>query len=406
MRLLQQAPNQPPIYVGGVVRIGPRIGQSAAACFWKFWTGGNEIYAATRSGGNQTKISVHASGEIHMHFGPRNMQKFAPPVCLSDGWAHAVEIRFLIGHGASRPPPELVKLRKQNHKVLLADVPSDHVLILNLLVGKSTTPLPAAFGGAVQIWRSPLKDGRVAVLVCGILPMNEENAKTLKHIRSELNPKANYEGKLVGQPPYLECVFAVPGSGGNVVFVVPMGAEGYRFEGDDAELPSLEPRPIQITSPDAAIPILAPDGEDVGTLSIDGITTEIALLKNRNVVGPLGTVTLSIDSERLRFGEVFARPTVGIESLPSIAGGQPKTWAYPVNTRFDGEELTVGIGLISCALRNANVAVPMDALKEGEELLIRAPVTEIELRVSRTKRIDSQPLTGSFRLRDIAQQGN
>jgi hypothetical protein len=402
MGIFLPAPHQPPIYVGGVVRVGPGIGEVATACYWKFWTEGNEVYAAGRGGGHLTKISVHASGEIHMHVGPRNVQKLSPPVPLGDDWVLAVEFRFLLGHGAFSPPPQLVKLKKKTDKALLAQVPPDHVLVLNLLIGKSSAAPPGAFANVGQIWRSTLKDGRVAVLVGRSMPIDEENAKKLKLIRFEMNPKVNFEGSLKGQPPpYFEFSEWTWGPGGNVIFVVPMGAEGFRFEGDDAEPESLESRQLLITCPDVTVPISAPNGATVGTLSIGGGPREIDLVKNTSVIGVLGTVTLSIDAEKLRFGETFTRPSVGIECPPTIGGAQPREWAYPVHTRFDGENLTVAIEIISCAFRNSNTAVPMHALNDGEELLVRAPAVAIELRVSRAKSVDSLPLNGSFRLRDI-----
>jgi hypothetical protein len=123
MPILELASNRPPIYVGQAIRVGPGIGGTATACFWRFWTEGSEIYAASRSGGHQTKISVHASGEIHMARGPRNNQMFYPLMPVGDDWAHAVEIRFLLGRGAFSPPPAMTRLKKKKDKALLVQVP-------------------------------------------------------------------------------------------------------------------------------------------------------------------------------------------------------------------------------------------------------------------------------------------
>lgn len=387
--------------VGKSVRVGPGNGQIPTACFWKFWTEGNEIYAASRGGGHLSKISVHASGQIHMHLGPRNTLTFAPPVALGDDWLHAIEIRFLLGRGSFTPPPSLMKLKK-NDKALLVQVSPNNVFLLNLLVGKAGGSLPGAFINSSQIWQSSLKDHRTVLLVARIPPMDQENEKQLNFIRSELNPKANFEGKLTGQPTYLECIHAFWGPGGNVVFVVPMGREGYRFEGDDQEPDTTNSQPTQMSCPTISVPISAPNGAIVGTVLIAGATSDIALVKNASVISVLGSVTLSIDTEALRFGEQFTRPSVAISCVPTIGGAQPKTWDYLINTRFDGKKLNVKIGAISAALRNRNLPVPASILKDDEELLMRAPAAEITLSADREHPSVSAALLCSFRLRDIA----
>jgi hypothetical protein len=402
MSPLKIASGRPPTRVGKSVRVGPGNGEVPTACFWKFWTEGNEIYAASRGGGHLTKISVHASGQIHMHLGPRNTLTFAPPIAVGDDWLHAIEIRFLIGPGSFTPPPSLTKLKK-NDKALLIQVSPNNVFLLNLLVGRSAASLPNAFVNCAQIWQSSLRDSRIAVLIGRILPMDRENEKQLNFIRSELNPRANFEGKLTGHPPYLECIHAFWSPGGNVVFVVPMGTEGYRFEGDDREADTTNSQQIRIAGPTISVPISAPNGAIVATLSITGATSDIALVKNTNVTGILGTLTLSIDEEALRFGEQFTRPSVAISCVPTIGNVQPKTWDYSLQTRFDGNQLNVSIGAISVALRNKNLPVPMSVLKDDEELLMRAPAVEITLSANREHPSVSASLPCSFRLRDSAK---
>jgi hypothetical protein len=234
--------------------------------------------------------------------------------------------------------------------------------------------------------------------------MDEENAKQLKFIRTELNPRASLSGNLTEAPPYIECMHTFWGPGGNVVFVVPMGKEGYRFDGEDDPEAELIPRPLQIMCPDSAIPISAPDGAAVGTLSIKGNASEIMLVKNINVTAILGTATLSIDIAKLRFGETFTRPRVGIASLPTIGGCQPRAWEYPVVARFDGETLTVVLGINSAGFRKRESTPTIDALNDGEELIVRAPEMTVKLTADRTNTVVSALLHGSFRLRDISSE--
>jgi hypothetical protein len=407
MNAKHNLPSQPPS-AAKAVRVGPGQHGKPAALFWKFWTEKSEIYATSRGGGHLTKISVHASGQVHMHIGPRNLQHMAPPMPMGSGqWLHAVEVRFLLGPGAFLPPAEMVKLKKKS-KALLIEVPPEQVLVLNLLVGKAgeapSASLPDMLRGARPIWQTALQDGRAVVLVARVLAMDQQNAAAIKFIRSELNPKVNLAGKPTGQLPYIEIMHAFWSAGGNVMLVIPMGAEGHRFDEDadaDMESAASDARSITISCPDSSIPILAPDGVAVGTLAIVGATSEILLVKNKEVVGLFGTITLSIDPAKLRLGETFTRPRVGIVCIPTIGGARPRTWEYPINVSFDGEILTAEIGQQSAALRNSNLSTPLVGLEPSEELLVRAPVSEVSLRSSRTDPNSSAALGCGFRLRNV-----
>jgi len=402
MRILELKANRPPIYVGKVVRIGPGTEGTATACFWRFWTEKSEIYAASRIGGHQSKISVHSSGEIHMAHGPRNKLTFFPLMPIGDGWSHAVELRFLLGHGAFIPLPAMTRLKKKNDRALLAHVPQGHILILELLIGESTElPVPISAADAGQIWRCRLKDDRCALLVGRVLPMLEHDAKQLRLIRTEVNPTLVFQGKLTEKNrPYVECHVPYWGPGGNVVFVVPMGKEGFRFEGDDPE-PELLSRRLQLSYPDATIPISAPDGAVVGTLSIEGNACEAMVVKNKTVHALFGTATLSIDIEKLNFGEKFVRPTITVNSLPTIGGSRVRSWHYSVDARFDGQSLVVAIGGVSAGLRNRADFPVIDVLNDGEDLLVCAPEKTVYISADRTAPVVTVPLEGSIRLRDI-----
>lgn len=384
------------------MRVGPQRNGVPAAFFWKFWTSGGEVYAASRIGGHHTKISVHKSGQIHMRLGEMKKQAFFPPTLLSNGWMHAIEIRFLIDKDSSLPPIEFLEM-KGKEEALLFDVPDGAVLLLNLMFGVAGMNPPTEFAGAARIWEASLPDGRVVQLVGRLVPMNRENAEKIQRVRHEISPQANFKGELTGAPPYMECEHAHWGPGGNVLCVVPMGTEGYRFDIDDAEVQPTDSRLVRIVSPQVSSEISAPDGEIVARLLFSGTESEIEIQKNRSVVASFGQVELVLCSGKLRGGERFRRPTAGVACIPTIDGAQPTRWEYPFDASFNGERLSVSIRSISMAFRNRYASVPMNALKSDEELCMWAPSSEILLGIDVGDASVRADLSCGMRLRNIGR---
>src|SRR5438128_1446872 len=88
--------NPPPVATGQAFRVAPGQSGEPVASFWKFWVEGSELYAMNRDL-NTMKISVHASGQIHMRLERRDLQPLAPSLQLTgSSWKHALEIRYLI----------------------------------------------------------------------------------------------------------------------------------------------------------------------------------------------------------------------------------------------------------------------------------------------------------------------
>jgi hypothetical protein len=134
-----------------------------------------------------------------MAIGARNKQIFAPLMAIDGTWSHALEIRFLLGHGAFRPPPSLSKLKKAKDKALLLRVPEKHVLILNLLVAATgAAGLPQIFAEGSLLWQARLSDGRIVTLVGRTPPFDDANTKQLRFIRAELNPNVTLDGLSTG----------------------------------------------------------------------------------------------------------------------------------------------------------------------------------------------------------------
>lgn len=403
----ESKPLKKAVCVGEALRVAPGRQGQPAAYFWKFWVSGSEAYATTRSMGNMTKISVHESGQIHMRFEGKDLQPLAPPLLLGNGhWLHAFELRFLLSPDAYRPPKETLK----GKRAFLIEVPSDTVLIMNLLVGQvgcsAATDLPHELSPAAEpFWRATLRDQRPVVLTARILEMDKQNRDEIKFIRHELNPKANFS-KPPTRAPYIEIKRVVwDTKGSNVILVVPMGREAFRVQGNPSEHSSTsviaESRAIAISSPSASIPIAAPNGAIVGTLSIAGTTNELTLKKNVEVRGSLGTVTLSMNTSNLIFGYSFRTPRNPCPCVPTIDGARPRSWEYLVFSYFDGATLRAEIRPMSVSFRNANFAAPLRSLGATEEIVMAAPVGGLVLRTTTSAPQSSAALEGSFLLRDI-----
>jgi len=90
--------------VGKAFRFAPGREGKPAARFWKFWVSGSEVYANSRTAGNLTKISVHASGQIHIRHEGKDLNRLAAPLLLGKGQRlHAFEVRRISQRNRFRP---------------------------------------------------------------------------------------------------------------------------------------------------------------------------------------------------------------------------------------------------------------------------------------------------------------
>jgi hypothetical protein len=216
---------------GSAIRFAPAIAGQARSAMWKVWVERDEVYALARSGGSAVHLSVHFNGQIHMRVGSEP-QLLARPLPMAGGqWLHAFEWRFLLSEDAYTPPSE--KLKKRD-KAYLVNLRPGQVLVANLLVASTvnTNPdkMPLEFGiGAMPLWKGKLRAGYPVALVARVTDMSEENARELRYLRHELNPHANLTGEPY-EPPYLEVRNYHWSKFGNIMFVVPMGKEGYRVD--------------------------------------------------------------------------------------------------------------------------------------------------------------------------------
>ena len=362
------------------------------------------MYALTRSSRGLVKISIHESGQIHLRLESKDKQPLAPPLSLANGlWLHGVELRFLLHSRANRPQEKL----KTGVKALLLETPYDHVLVINILVGAAGCPVDAAppqeFGGASILWRALLRNGRPAVLIARVLPMDDQNTKALRNIWEDISPKVNFDRKPRGF--YMEVMHAHwDPQGGNVLLVIPMGTESVRFPGDRAlsasASTSLEAA-VTVTSPTASTEITAPNGAPVATVTIEGTSSAVMLKRDVHITAALGTVTLAIRPENLIAGSKFHTQPSRLACVPSINGATPREWTYTIVSSFDGQTFVSEIRALSAGLRPANMVGELTNILETDEIVISAPSEPLKLEASLSMPSATSKLNARLLLREF-----
>ena len=216
---------------GKAIRFAPGRNNEPLTALWKVWAEGNEVYAASRSAAGSIHISIHESGQVHCRLGTKLKQDFAPIMPLRSGaWFHAFELRFLWSAGALSPVGQRESLKtKMGH---LIQTPEGFVLHANLIIGASGTALdsslPVELTGQT-LWRRRLRNGRVAVLVGRMLPLDEQNRERVRYIREELKVQVTFTTTPKTKYFELHDMHWSP-KGGNVILVIPMGEEAFRSE--------------------------------------------------------------------------------------------------------------------------------------------------------------------------------
>lgn len=399
-------PDVPPQMVmgskGKEFRFGPgRIGKPATT-LWKFWVHGNEAYAMVRNSGGPMKISVHASGQIHMRREGRDLQQLAPPTVMGGGsWLHAFELRFLLSDDTPCPPSIPLK----GKAATLVEVPSGAMLVANLLVvnGPASAALPSELTGGQVMWSAGLRNGRSVALVARVLRMDAQNREAIRLMRSDAGLKVTFSAA-PKTPPHIEGIqLHWSQDGANVILVIPVGKEAVRFEEDPAAVlaraSDTDRRTLRINTAPSELALLAPNGAMIGTLSLATEPTNLQVIKGIASLCPLGLVTLKLAPNELIAGARFQRPGVELKSALSVDGVSPPTWDYTVYSSFDGDKVVAEIRSMSVALRNANVSATTADASAAEEVVVVAPVKGLALSASITSPITSTPLTANVTLR-------
>ncbi len=396
----------PPLVTGKAFRVAPGQSGQPVASFWRFWVEGRELYAVNRDSGS-TKISVHASGQIHMRLEKRDLQLLAPALTLvGSRWNHALEIRYLIAPDRFRPAP---KRLKKEEKAFLVEVADGNALILNLMVAAAgavtNSGPPPQFGGARQLWKSSLADGRSVLLVGRVIPLDAENQNHIERLRGVDGSKATFSGTTTS-PPQMELtqVFWSP-QGGNIALIVPVGEEAIRRLGKPASTESDEPGlarlEVDVACPDASCEIIAPNGAVIATVLIAGSANRVKLAKNEHVGSQLGTVRLVMHAEHLIRGQTFETPVFRLECIPTVAGVRPRDWAYSASCAYDGASLTVTIRPMSVGLLFDDRSAASSGLQHSEQIILVAPAGGLSATATMVQPEVEFPLNATLLLCDV-----
>jgi hypothetical protein len=394
-----------PLVAGKAIRVGPGQAGQPIGSIWKFWVEGNELYAIGRDMGH-AKISVHASGRIHMRGEKRDMQLLAPAVPLAGSrWNHVLEVRFLIAPDRVRLPPK--KLKKKD-KAFLVDVADGRALVLNLIIsaadGDTNASLPGQFAGGRLLWRSSLIDGRAVALIGRVTPIDAENQAHIERFRGVDGPKVTLTDVTKSLPEMEICQVSWSQEGGNFALIVPMGREVVRTVGGPTRhgadgAPARRPE-VSVICPDASCEIVAPNRAVIGNVSICGTVARATLSKNEHVRVQLGTIRLAIHAEHLITGQTFETPSFTMECVPTVDGRKPRNWDYSVHCKYDGEALIATIRPNSVGL----LANESSSLPPEEGIILVAPVDGLTLVASPAKTEVETALTATLLLYDLVQK--
>ena len=390
---------------GKALRIAPAQSRHPIASFWRFWVEGSELYVLNRDYPNM-KISIHASGQIHWRPRERDLRLMASLMPLSNTpWQIALEIRYLIAAHRTRPRPR--RFKKKDERVLV-EVADGQMLVLDLLVAPATTgrdePDPPGFAGALRLWEASLADGRHAVLLGRVMPLDEENHRHIERLRGSDGPKVT-----VASPPashHTELIHIHSGPDGNVVLIVPAGDEVMRKLGAPAsheDTPARRRQPeLEFVFPDASCEIHAPNGASVATLAITGSQGRVTVSKNEIIKTQVGAVTLSLQPRALIPGGQFVLPTIPFPAVPTVAGLSPQQWIYEVTCAYDGTALKIGIGPNSVGLIANGTTAPA-LFSEDEQLSLTCPSSGITLEATPQAPSSSAPLDATLILHSRQQ---
>jgi hypothetical protein len=401
---MKQRPNLP--VEGKQIRFAPsRNRQEPDATLWKVWAEGSEVYACARGPGGSAHISVHQSGQVHFRQGAKQKQDMAPVMQLGNGpWFHAFELRFLLSQGAYLPFKQRESLK--NKSAYLMWVPDGFVLYANLIIGSTGTALDCSLPEQLlpagqTLWRTRLRDGRPAVLVGRLLPLDDQSRERIKYVREELKPSVTFS--TMPSTKYVE-IYSLHWSpeGGNVVCVVPMGNEAFRSEDEDLQLDTLPPtsRYFRYQSIPSAVELTAPNGLAVAVIELAAIDKEIELVKGTPKTIELELLTMRIKPSNLIAGSPFVAPPRRLVYSPTVGGASPRDWGHIIHARFDGSCLSAEIGRTSTALQNKNLLTPISELDSGEEIVMAIPTESVKISAVLDLPATSTALLGRFTLRD------
>lgn len=209
-----------------ILRIAPSRGGVQIANAWRFWSQGDEFYAAARNTAALGKISFHRNGNWQ-HRAATGMSRLSPGLRLSAGWLHVLELVYLIGADT------LLPLDQREEAVILVDTPSFHKLLLDLLLSDSSRqshsgPPPEMRGTVLKTLR--LRSGKILLVIGRVMPFTSEDQAAIADMRAKL--RINFSASPNANEVYAEAsLHSFQQGAGNIVQVIPIGSESLAVEG-------------------------------------------------------------------------------------------------------------------------------------------------------------------------------
>jgi hypothetical protein len=177
---------------------------------------------------------------------------------------------------------------------------------------------------------------------------------------------------------------------------------------EDAEWAKLEegllPGPthlVTFSSTSSSVVFNGPDGSKYGAMEIVGMKGDAVLTKNRIVKITLATVSIQI-SPAFTHQVQAMRTTWEVQSVPTINGVQPHSWAYGVDMVLDTSGGTISIQRNSVALRSKNFPSPLPCLTESEELVVLSSTRPKVMKISKDQPSALASIEARLFLRDIS----
>lgn len=205
-----------------ILRVAPVRDGAAIAYAWRFWSQGDEFYAAARDLVNIGKISFHRNGNWQLRAG-KAMTRLAPGIKLPGGWTHALELVFLVGKGV------LIPRSQQEEHVTQIETTAAQKLLIDLLIcepSRQPAPLPIGIRGTL-LKALALRNGCVVHVVSRVMPLNESDNFAIADMRSKL--RVNFDQRLpISNEMYAEASsISFNQNGGNVIQIIPVGSETF-----------------------------------------------------------------------------------------------------------------------------------------------------------------------------------
>jgi hypothetical protein len=378
---------------------------------WKIWAEGSEVYALSRMMGS-TKLSAHASGQIHLTMAAKQKHILSPPTRIGTSvWTHAVELRFLRSDDALKPPDQKPPKKKKDTVFLIA-LPDGFALIANLIFAPAGSPLdlplPIEFAGASALWRTKLRDGRIVVLISRVLPLDDKNREHIENLRKiQINTSEQNSSGTTPKNRYAEILYFMGAdNGSNIILVVAAGSAAFQPEESPDETDQAA-RTVDIQIDGRVMDLVAPDGQTVGVIEIADLETQAGLVKGKSSFVELGQINLRIFPERLVAGSAFIIPPFRILVDPVFSGARFPRWNGEVHARFDGSCLTAQIAQTSGSLRNENLRAPITIMLDDEELLVTLPADRIILSATLDEPLASATINCRLTLRrqNVVKEG-